>query len=522
MTTAVVVAFDVGTSGVKAVVVDASGAVLGSSVRTYGLETPHPGWVEQRIDVILAALGEASREVIDAVGIGRRDIAGVSLTAQMFSVVPVDGEGRALRPMLSWLDQRATTQAAALRRRGSDDGQYATFRAVLTAKDIVPRIRWLADEEPAIAARTAWYLDCKEAVVAALTGSVAIDVAGASAFRLLDPTSGEWDPGRCAAAGVAPERLPPIVAATAVAGRIGEVAARLTGLPSGTPVFTGAGDVPASQLGAGATTIGDAHLSLGTAVYIGITVAPGLEDPAAMLGPLVHVTPGEEILWLEIATGGAALSWLTRQLSAFGASGAVDHSATDRLVDAAADGMDGLVFAPWLTGERVPLFDDSARAAFVGLSIHHGPGHLIRAVMEGVACQIASAFEYGLAYGVRPAAMRAVGGGSIGAAWTRIIADHLGQDLEIVAAPQDAAARGAAACALVGLGLATDLRTAVPVAIERTVSADDRMSGATSDRIATIARLHAALAPFAARPARPVGAETAAPARVAAVGSQPT
>ena len=500
MASAVVVAFDVGTSGVKALAVDGSGAVLGSSVRSYGLETPRPGWVEQRIEVILAALGEASREVLAAVPVLTADIAGVAVTAQMFSVVPVDPEGRPLRPMLSWLDQRSSGQAAALRERLSGDDQYATFRAVLTAKDIVPRIAWLVTEEPETAGRTAWYLDCKEAVVAALTGSVSIDPAGASAYRLLDSSSATWGTDQCAVAGVPLDRLPPIRAATAIAGRINAAAAELTGLPVGTPVFTGAGDVPASQLGAGATAIGDAHLSLGTAVYLGITSEPGLEDPNRQLGPLTHVVPGEEVLWLEIATGGAALSWLTRQLNAFGTDGGVAHATIEQLVDEAEPDMDGLLFAPWLTGERVPLFDDAARAAFVGLSIHHGPGHLIRAVMEGVACQIAWAFDYGLAYGVSPGAIRAVGGGSIGSTWTRIIADHLGRDLEIVAAPQDAAARGAAARALVGLGLASKLGTAVPVTIERTVRADLDAFVAAKERRERIVRLHDALRPFAAAP----------------------
>src|SRR5919112_4544867 len=355
MASAVVIAFDVGTSGVKALAVDGSGAVLGSSVRSYGLETPRPARVEQRIEVILAALGEASREVIAAVAVPAGDVAGVAVTAQMFSVVPVDADGRPLRPMLSWLDQRSSGQAAALRERLSGDDQYATFRAVVTAKDIIPRIAWLVAEEPETAARTAWYLDCKEAIVAALTGSVSIDPTGASAYRLVDTASGAWGTGQCAAAGVPADRLPPTQPAPAVAGRINAGAAELTGLAAGTPVFTGAGDVPASQIGAGATAIGDAHLSLGTAVYLGITGEPGLEDPARQLGPLAHVVPGEEVLWLEIATGGAALSWLTRQLNAFGSDGAVAHATVERLVDEAERDMDSLVFAPWLTGERVPL-----------------------------------------------------------------------------------------------------------------------------------------------------------------------
>jgi xylulokinase len=164
-------------------------------------------------------------------------------------------------------------------------------------------------------------------------------------------------------------------------------------------------------------------------------------------------------------------------------------------VEAVADEMEDLLFAPWLTGERVPLFDDAARAAFVGLALHHGPAHLVRAVMEGVACQIAWAFEYAAGYGVEPRLIRAVGGGSIGSAWTRIIAETLGRPLEIVADPQDAAARGAAACALVGAGLASDLRTAVPARVERTVVPDAARVGAARRRLDRFRCLYPSLRP---------------------------
>lgn len=511
----VVLAYDVGTSGVKAVVVDASGHVLGSRVRTYGLETPRPDWVEQDIEVILTELGRASRDVLETVAVRPAQVAGVALTAQMFSVVPVDDRGRALRPMLSWLDQRAAREAAAIAAAAGEDGGYEMFDAALTAKDIAPRIAWLVEQERGVASRTAWYLDCKEAVAARLTGAVGIDPAGASAFRLVDPATGEWDAERCARIGVDVARMPPILSAVDTVGHLTPEAAALTGLAAGTPVVTGAGDVPASQIGAGATSHGDIHLSLGTAVYFGITANRRLTDPGRRLGPLCHVVPGDWLLWLEVATGGAALSWMNRLLAGIaGRTADQDHAATDRAVDAAAGEMERLQFAPWLTGERVPLFDDGARGAFVGLALHHGPGHLVRAVMEGVASQIAWAFDYGLAYGVEPGAIRAVGGGSIGTAWTRIIAESLGRPVEIVADPQDAGARGAAACALVGLGLATDLRAAVPPRVDRIVVPDPERVSVARERGAAFRALYPALRAVAPRPT----AHPAAPGAVGAVG----
>jgi sugar (pentulose or hexulose) kinase len=493
MTGPVVVAYDVGTSGVKAVVVDASGRVLGSRVRTYGLSTPRADHVEQDVEAIVAELGTASREVIGDVGIDPSDVASVALTAQMFSVVPVDPAGVALRPMLSWLDQRSSAEAGRIRRAAGPDDGYDRFDAVLTAKDIVPRISWLEAHEPDTARRTAWYLDCKEAVVARLTGRIATDPTGASAYRLVDPRTGGWDAERCRLAETPIDKLPPIVDATDVVGELTHEAAISTGLQAGTPVACGAGDVPASQIGSGAVGAGDAHLSLGTAVYFGVLSASRLDDPGHQLGPLRNIAPPGWLLWLEIATGGAALSWLGRQIAGLGGPVERDHASIDASVEAVADEMEDLLFVPWLTGERVPLFDDEARAAFVGLALHHGRAHLMRAVMEGVASQIAWAYEYGLAYGIEPGSIRAVGGGSIGSLWTRLIADALGRPLQIVADPQDAAARGAAACALVAAGLADDIRTAVPPTIEREVVPDPDRAARARGRLATFQRLYPAL-----------------------------
>lgn len=520
MTRPIVVAYDVGTSGVKAVVVDGEGSVLASHVEGYGLLTPRPGWVEQDLDTILAALGTASRAVLAAPGVAADCVASVGLTAQMFSVVPVDADGRAVRPMLSWLDQRSEIEANAITGRAGADSGYGIFDAVLTAKDIVPKIAWLQAHDDDRS--TAWYLDCKEAVVARLTGTAAIDPCGASAFRLVDRVSGGWDAAACAAAGVAIARLPPILPAAAVGGWITSEAAALTGLVAGTPVVVGAGDVPAGQIGAGAVRDGDAHLSIGTAAYFGITTGQHARDPEGRLGPLRDIVPGQWILWLETATGGGALAWFRRQVAGLRVGGGrvsgradadaalPDHETIDRAVAAVADEMDGLLFAPWLTGERVPLFDDAVRGAFLGLALHHGGPHLARAVMEGVACQIATTLDYGRAYGLRPDSIRTVGGGGIGEVWTAIIADTLDLPLEIVAEPQDAAARGAAACALVGAGIAADVATAVPAPVERTVRPDPAGASAARERLGRFRELHGILRTIAEPATSPVPSATLA------------
>jgi xylulokinase len=303
----------------------------------------------------------------------------------MFNVVAMDSSARPAGMMLSWLDQRADITARKL--ESSLPSQFDVFGARLTAKDIVPRMIWLREEKPAEYARARWLLDCKEAVVLWLTGHATTDPSGASAFRVATDDGQEWDTARCAAAGLDTDLLPTINPATHVAGGLrAEIASRI-GVTGGLPVFVGTGDVPASQLGSGAVLPGDAHLSLGTAAYFGLLLPRPLTDPGRNLAPLVHADGEAAILWLEIATGGAALAWALRLTGLADDSGA-DYARMEELVRAADDGMGDLMFAPWFTGERVPIFDDSIRGIVVGLDLHHGPGHLLRSVMLGVAYQL--------------------------------------------------------------------------------------------------------------------------------------
>lgn len=487
-------AFDIGTSGVKAVVVDAGGALLDSSYRGYGLQMVDGGGVEQDLDLIITSSLEAAGELL-----GRVDgvaVDGISVTAQMFNLVAVDESGKPLVPMISWLDQRAEGAARALAEIVPPSAQFKRFSSVVSAKDILPKILWLRDNHPEVYADTVKLLDCKEAVVQHLTGVAVTDHAGGSAYRLFDHEARGWDSDACDAAGIDPDKLPDVRAATDVAGPLlPDIALRL-GLPADIPVYVGVGDVPASQLGAGAVDPGDLHISLGTAVYFGLMMSERRVDPCHQLGALAHSDAHQWILWLEIATGGAALAWALRMLG-LGGPGQVDYSQVDQMVRDSAHDMDGLLFTPWLSGERVPVFDDALRASFVGLSLHHGPGHVLRAVMEGVAFQMRWALQYGLDYGEAVKRIRAVGGGSMGSVWTQIIADVLEFPLDIIAAPQDAGAIGAAACAIVGSGVQPDYSfLAERVAVTRTYLPDAGRSQQYRARYIQYQRLYDALYPI--------------------------
>jgi xylulokinase len=446
-----VLGHDVGTSGTKTVLCDLHGRIVASAHQSYGLERPRSGRVEQDPDVLAAAVVRGSREVLRDGGASRRSVIGLGLSGQMFNVLALDHHGRALTPMLSWLDVRSAPQAEHIARSLDLDAQFDRFGNVFTAKDIVPKILWLRDEAPDVWRRSAVFVDCKDYVNARLTGRVATDLAGASATFLFDVVKHEWDEGRALEVGIPPDRLPNTGAATEILGGLADEAANATGLQRGTPVVLGAGDVPGGQIGAGAAGPGEAHLSLGTACYFGITLDRPLLDPGRRLGVLCHVDPERWLLWAEMETGGGAVAWW-RELLASAASRPQAEFDIDRLAaDVSPDDVD-LLFAPWLSGERVPLWDHDARGGFVGLGLHHGPGHLARAIIEGIAYQLRWALEYAEAFGTAVDEVRVIGGAGLGSVLPRVLADVLDRPLVIVADPQSAAARGAAMCAIAGAG----------------------------------------------------------------------
>jgi xylulokinase len=359
--------------------------------------------------------------------------------------------------MLSWLDLRSVAQADRLLEGEMPAFLYRHTGNIPTAKDVPPKILWLKEQRPEIWERTAYLFDCKEYILAKLTGRAVTDWVGASCYFLFDPYKKAWSEEVCKALGIPIDKLPPAYPCTEVIGEVTEEAAKATGLLPGTPVVNGAGDVSAAQTGAGANRDGKAHLCIGTATWVGISTSTFQNDPQKPFWGLSHIHPNKWVIAGEMETGGGALMWYrdtfcqeeARQAAELGQS---TYKLLSRMAESVEPGSEKLIFLPWLSGERAPVLDHYARGGFAGLSMSHTKSHMARAVMEGVAYHIRWICEALHRLGFQFDAMNAIGGGSSSPVWTQIIADVTGQSLYVTEHPQEAGAMAIALTVAVGMG----------------------------------------------------------------------
>lgn len=453
-----ILAHDVGTGGDKAVLTDLRGQIIGSAYQDYALYYPKPGWVEQDPEELWQTVTATTRKVIAQAAIDPADILGVGISAQMFNLLPIDELGLPLTRMLSWLDVRSIQQADKVLSGETPQLLFKHTGNIPTAKDVIPKILWLKEEQPDLWARTFKLLDCKEYILFRLTGVIATDWHGASVYFLFDPHKKTWSREACDHLDIPLHMLPEAHPCTEVIGEVTPEAARMTGLLPGTPVVACAGDVAVAQTGSGANADGKAHLCVGTATWVGLSISEFRNDPEKPFWALSHIDPRKWILAGEMETGGGALMWFRDALCRIEAdqarqSGQSSYEFINEMASSVEPGADGLIFAPWLSGERAPVLDHYARGAFVGLSLNHTKAHFARAVMEGVAYHLRWIIEALERQGFNIKSLNAIGGGSTSPIWTQIISDITGKELLAVKHPLEAGAMGAALTVAVGLGV---------------------------------------------------------------------
>jgi xylulokinase len=458
------IGIDVGTGSTRVLLVDAAGKVVGSTVREHAsFHSPQLGWAEQDPEDWWQAAMHAIPALLKATKTDPQEIAAVGLSGQMHGAVLLDAADRVLRPALIWCDQRTAAEAAWLTEQIGTERLIALTSNPALTNFTLTKLLWVRKHEPAIWQQFRSFLLPKDYVRFRLTGEKAMDVADASGTLLLNVTARRWSSEMLAAVDMPESILPTLHECHEIAGTITAEAASLTGLRAGIPVVAGAGDQAAGALGMGIVRPGDVSATIGTSgVVFAATDQPFL-DPRGRLHTFCHAVPGGWHVMGVTQAAGLSLRWFR---DTFGHTD--EPEAFARLGEAATTvpaGADGLLWAPYLMGERTPHLDPEARGALVGLTASHGSAHIVRAIMEGVAFSLKDTLSIFAEIGVPARAIRLGGGGARSPIWRQIQADVYGQTVEIVAA-EEGAAYGAALLAGVGAGVWPSVEAACDAVIQ--------------------------------------------------------
>jgi xylulokinase len=442
-----VIGIDSSTTATKAVLIDTSGVVAGIGVAEYDYDVPRPLWSEQDPALWWDGTQAAIRSVLADAGVSGADVAGIGLTGQMHGLVLLDASGAILRPAILWNDQRTGAACDAIRAAVGLERLIA-----ITGNDALPgftgpKLVWVRDEEPEVWSRIAHVLLPKDYVRLRLTGDYALDKADGAGTQLFDLAARDWSDEILAALRIERAWMPPTHEGPTITGTVTAEAAAATGLRAGTPVVAGGGDQSANAVGVGAVAPGVVALSLGTSGVVFATTDGPIRDPHGQVHAFCHAVPGRWHLMTVMLSAAGSLRWFRDALAP--GVGFADLSDEAGTVTA---GSDGLLFLPYLTGERSPHPDPLARGAFVGLTVSHERRHMTRAVLEGVAFGLRDGLDLMMGAGLpAPSQVRASGGGTASPQWRQILADVLEAEVATVSTTEGAA-YGAGLLAAVGAG----------------------------------------------------------------------
>jgi xylulokinase len=447
MTSNPLLGLDIGTSGLKCALIDEAGHLLASALREYTPDLPQPGWAEQDPDVWLNAAISVVREAFESSGVDRNSIAGLGFSGQMHSTVFLDRDRRVIRPTILWLDTRSAKQVEALNRTIGRSQLTKWIGNPVMPGFMLSSLLWIKEEEPETWDRLAHVMLAKDYVRLRLTGEIATDFSDASSTALLDVQRRVWCDELLRAVNIPIDLLPPLRSSSEVAGHLLPDMAEALDLPAGLPVICGAGDQEAQAIGNGIIRSGLLSSTIGTGGQLFTPIDRYRSDPQLRIHTFCHAVPD---LWhwqAATLTAGASLRWLRDEVL----SGRYSYH---ELADAAASiepGAEGLLFRPYLAGERTPHMNPNLRGSFVGLTLRHSWKHMARAVMEGVVFSLLDGLELMRDLGANFDQVIASGGGTKHPLWLQLQADVFGMEVRPTQTPE-AAAFGAALLAGVGVG----------------------------------------------------------------------
>ena len=469
-----VIGLDIGTSSVKALLVSSTGEVLKISTPEYPFQTPKPLWAETDPNIWWEATKEAVRSLLE--GIDPSTVSAIGLTGQMHGLVLLDEWGEVLRPCIMWNDQRSHLECEEITELvGSQKVLEITGNPVL-AGFTAPKIRWVQKNEPEIFNKTAKVLLPKDYIRYKLTGEFFSDVSDASGTSLLNVGERKWSDEILGALGWNKDWLPEVTESTEMSANISAEGSEATGLPVGIPVAAGGGDCAAQAVGSSIVQEGKVSVTLGTSGVVFAQSDQYRVEPEGKLHAFCHAVPGKWHLMGVMLSAAGSFQWYKNNLgdleSKLEEEGGGD--AYENLTRKAAivpPGSDGLIFLPYLSGERTPYPDPYAKGCFIGLSLRHKKEHLSRSVLEGVSFGLKDSLQLMKKLGIHPKEVQLSGGGTKSTLWKQMLADIFDAPCTMVNA-REGAAYGAALLASVGSGQFKDVDTACRTWIRNTETID--------------------------------------------------
>lgn len=479
------IGLDIGTSGAKAIVCDGEGIILASALAEYPISSPQPLWSEQHPADWWRGAQEAIRTVVSRVDPAQ--IRGIGLAGQMHGAVYLDDANQVIRPALLWNDQRTAAECIEITQKVGAERLLAIAGNPALTGFQAPKILWVRNHEPANYARIAHIVLPKDYIRFMLSDVYAADVADGAGTLLMDISARDYSPDILTALGIPRAWLPRLYEGPQVTGELSARAAALLGIPAGIPIIAGGGDNAAAAIGTGIVTRGVVNSSIGTSGVIFAHSDTIALDPKGRLHTMCHSVPGAWHMMAVTLSAGGSFAWFRNLLRQMG-NPALSYDDLVAVASPTPIGAEGLVFLPYLNGERTPHLDPLARGGFIGLTSRHTVGHMARAVLEGVTYSLRDGLSIMHELGVPTTDIRATGGGGKSAFWRQLQADIYGAPVSTLAA-EEGPAYGAALLAGVGTGHFRDTNDAVQrcVRVATTVEPDST-AAAQHDRAYAIYR----------------------------------
>jgi len=464
------IGIDVGTTGSKVLLIDEGGEVVQGYTAEYPLYTPKPGWSEQHPRDWWEATKKAVKVILSRSGADISSIAGIGLTGQMHGLVMIDKEHEVIRPAILWNDQRTSEEADYMNKLFGEKIIEITGSIVHTGFT-APKILWVRNNEKKNFEKIYKFMLPKDYIGFKLTGEVVTDVNDASGTSLFDVRKRSWSDEVIEELKLSHDILPKAIESPDVRGELESEAAKELGLRKGIPVVAGAGDQGAAGVGAGAVEEGIISVNIGTSgvVFTGSSIYR--YDREGRLHSFCHASPSKWHLMGVMLAAGGSLRWFRDNLGQLEkvVASLMDDEPYNLLIREAErvpTGSEGLIFLPYLSGERTPHADPYARGVFFGISLKHTKGHLVRSILEGVAFGLMNSLEIMMDLGIKPKELRILGGGSRSALWRKIVADVFGVKVYTLKV-DEGSSYGAAILASVGSGSYKSVEEAVNKIIER-------------------------------------------------------